>query len=403
MALAEQDSATAVETLRPLFESCFHDQTNKPSQIYEVFNTFSQSAFAQSVPFDAWPVCVQQHLGLSAPIAPLSPEAPLPDFQEIPTNPAAPVLVDDDLFGLESPSKTSTLLASPDILSAPSTPKFHPLVLTTPAKSPFLQLFPTDPSNTPLIQLSPKRKAEYRTPPSPTTPKRRRLENKENDSPLLASPSRSRLPLASPSSPSKRRLRESLEEDRPPKRSRMDEQEDETEVEADLLMQSPRSVSPSPLPTVRRKPSLVMESVELPTLAEIRRLQSRPDSPTPRVNFFAKLSSAFQRDRKPQLTAAESDQIPSSDDDPHIGQVTPHHLASPTLLRRHTLAMASLLRSNNSLEASSDPPSSDDSAIPSSPTKLISARRKSQRTPSKGYHRKAKSFLVATPSRSNSS
>lgn len=49
----------------------------------------------------------------------------------------------------------------------------------------------------------------------------------------------------------------------------------------------------------------------------------------------------------------------SSDDDPHLGQVTPHHLISPTLRRTYC-----------------DPPSDD--SIPSSPSRHLAARRKAR-------------------------
>ncbi|KAI0044102.1 hypothetical protein FA95DRAFT_1681450 [Auriscalpium vulgare] len=166
-----------------------------------------------------------------------------------------------------------------------------------------------------------------------------------------------------------------------------------------------RHASPSPSPTpVRKRRGIFMEAVEVLRLSDVRRLQRRESMQTverqPRrqslrrvkslgVSITArktKMRTSSSAGRGPSsssplrvleaiLIAGSDDSIstamplttpatapPSSDDDPHVGQVTPDHLVSPGMRRPWYM----------------DPPS-DDSAASDSPSRAHVARRVFQR------------------------
>lgn len=64
----------------------------------------------------------------------------------------------------------------------------------------------------------------------------------------------------------------------------------------------------------------------------------------------------------------------SSDDDPHLGQVTPHHLISPALRRTRGMLNMRVGTTQNI-----DPPS-DDSVVTASPSRDMVARRQLRRS-----------------------
>jgi hypothetical protein len=134
-----------------------------------------------------------------------------------------------------------------------------------------------------------------------------------------------------------------------------------------------RSPSPEPIPERRRTRSMTaadsLESVSTPV---------HNSGPTARATKRRRLNS-----HTPQ------EELPSSDDDPHFGQVTPHHLISPAVCSRHEACtssskkMKSLLKLKGDVGDESededddydDIPSSDDSFVPPSPSKQAVERR----------------------------
>ncbi|KAI0061493.1 hypothetical protein BV25DRAFT_1857413 [Artomyces pyxidatus] len=165
------------------------------------------------------------------------------------------------------------------------------------------------------------------------------------------------------------------------------------------------NVSPSPTPSRKRK-GIFMDAVEVPLLRDVRKQQRResaegeslvprgslrrvqslnlpgssrrtgPPSKRPKLRVSSSLGFSSSPLRALEDARIDSDDsviashspaldkadVPSSDDDPHVGQVTPHHLVSPAMRRLWD----------------SDPPS-DDSNASVSPSREHVARRIFQR------------------------
>ncbi|TBU29934.1 hypothetical protein BD311DRAFT_864373 [Dichomitus squalens] len=176
-----------------------------------------------------------------------------------------------------------------------------------------------------------------------------------------------------------------------------------SEADAEL---KPRSAAEDPKPTIRRTRSATkllgknadFQKLETPKrrkttrAAELREEAAGMSSPI-RLLLDA---PQFGSDDSIMATSPAIDvsDMPPSDDDPHLGQVTPHRLVSPSLRRVKRMAFTS-----------SDPPS-DDSNMSNSPSRDRVSRRtawlKSKHfSSSKLFPRNSRSRTSATPSSSS--
>lgn len=474
-------SVETIQTFSPLLESIFWNRLHEPQSALVAFTEFWGRVCAASVPEDSWPLKIQEHYGI----------VPVPSQEENPhdagsapddaTVSIAGKLPEAEIAALsqstsEEPRSSSALLREahdPEsdpislshplvIFSAPSNPPSTPstptklrartvVPPTPPHKSPkafrLMPDSPRSPSGTarqvpnaqyvsPLAHLTPSSST------SPRSPKRRKLDNKENESPLMASPVMQS--FATKPGPSKRRLSDEDDEERSAKKlkptanlvspphlaspacSVASSDTSEEEV-ARSLIPLEEEVGPfmarllSTTPTLSRKrKGIFMEAVEVPTVrqvyGELKRSvsqtslkastsparvvrQRRPSwkviqqqpfyrklAPKPADDLFSPVSADVQTFNSGKLhslvvqiylrltplflsddsliNGPSSDPATplqlSSDDDPHIGQVTPHHLISPALRR---------------MKQREDDPPSDDSTLSASPTKDALVRR----------------------------
>ncbi|KAK7056957.1 hypothetical protein VNI00_002675 [Paramarasmius palmivorus] len=416
------ETPETLEVLSPLLESVFVGRTNKPQAIFQIFDNFwNSTSYSSVVPSSQWPTKVQEHFNVQ-----IEPEL-LDDDDILPPSSPPPVDDDDEEPQLADPIEIFSLLP-PAILSTPSSTRTQDVPLT-PKKTPSAFSL--------LASPTPTRKRDITTlfSGSPSSPKRRKVGNKENESPCLQLPSpRTRTDVfASPSR--KRRLSETdYEPGSGVKRPRLDlcaltasaidqDQDDAEEdaVEAILLpkrastgslVTPPKDKSSAPNKDVfgpllrpshsdsvtssRKRKALTLAAVEVPTLKELKRQQSMPKiqkldlthiltssaaenavpstEPKTPSKSYTKSSSSPGFDM-PEVAALKSDdsmvmgcgspkaELPSSDDDPHLGQVTPRHLISPVLRRL----------SGSKWSSNVEDPPSDDSV--GSPTKGVVERR----------------------------
>ncbi|TFK69534.1 hypothetical protein BDN72DRAFT_959500 [Pluteus cervinus] len=134
-------------------------------------------------------------------------------------------------------------------------------------------------------------------------------------------------------------------------------------------------------------------------LTDTNRRASMPVRPLPALQIpgcdgpivlEATSPSLSVRSRSRTFSPVEPHFPSSSDDDPHLGQVTPHHLISPALRRTRAIPSMRLHSSERKKSKSlvpsverllgSDPPSSDDSVLSASPSREIVRRRTLKRT-----------------------
>ncbi|KAL0581176.1 hypothetical protein V5O48_000866 [Marasmius crinis-equi] len=405
------ESLETFEALFPLLEAVFLGRSDKPSAFLDAFESFwAESSYPRIVPSSEWPATIQEHFGIdtgsdcvSSPGLPPSSPPSYDDDMDVETTPAADIL---------------SLLPPAAILSTPPAKRSRTSTSTPcgPCKTPtFSNYSPMSTPPTPSVSSKPTTPRDplslIRSPLPFTSPvnKRRRMENKENELPVVLSAlsSPARPVFASPSR--KRRLsRSDDDEGRALKRARVDlatlaslpkfqvtedkddSCEDENAVEKMLLSQDE---TPSPAEDVfgvplqptnkRKRKAMVLESVEVPTLREIERRAEasrkfkvatpRAQVTVPRTPRREKDIARFSSPEIPELLDLNSDdsimqsspvKTPSqlsSDDDPHLGQVTPHHLISPALRRTR--------------QTYDDDPPSDDSVISGSPSKGVVMRR----------------------------
>ncbi|KAF9267296.1 hypothetical protein L218DRAFT_894410 [Marasmius fiardii PR-910] len=395
------ESTEAFEALSPLLEAVFLGRPNKPSALEAFDNFWSDSTYSSTVPSSDWPVPIQEHFGVTTQVVLLSPDLP----------PSSPPSSDD---GLEiEPSAAVdilSLLPPPVILSTP--PGKQPCTSsTTPPSLTKTPTFSYSPISTPTPSIPSTRVtprdvlASARSPllASPRA-KRRRTENKENESPNVLL-SLSRPVFTSPAQ--KRRLSSDNDDDRPAKRVRVDmtallsipkldlsaglaeeaDSGDEGVVEDMLIPHDTKQdvfgVPLQPTKSKKRK-AFVLDAVEIPTLQEFERRRSSPlklGRASRRSNIFEtpqhrqKAVDSSSSPKMPEVLDLNSDDSVmfgrsspvknasqlSSDDDPHIGQVTPHHLISPALKRTQRIH--------------DDDPPSDDSVVSGSPSKGAALRR----------------------------
>ncbi|KAI3616070.1 hypothetical protein WG66_014008 [Moniliophthora roreri] len=423
------------ELLSPLLESVFLGRNDKPQSLFDMFDDFwNSTSYSSIVPAGQWPLKVQEHFNIQ-----VEPEPQLEDDDILPPS-SPPPPSDDDLVQPETELAETplSLLPPPAIFSTPSTGRTRTKTTTPPTPSKTPDIYDLRPFTTPPTPTK-KRDVSSLLPGSPSSPKRRRVGNKENESPCNQPQSpypRPRIDVfGSPSR--KRRLSET--DDEPGlkiKRTRLDlaalsaavldqdrNDAEEDAVEAILLpgrastdshVQPPKPECNTPtkdvfgaplLPprsdsTSKKRKAFMLAAVEVPTLKEVDRLRAMPEA-GPKMNLThipansmttdnANIDSIHKTPSKSHLKGLSSPdmdipcvvdlnsddsmvlgggspkcQLASSDDDPHLGQVTPQHLISPALRR----LSASKWTSNME-----DPPS-DDSVGSGSPTKGVVERR----------------------------
>jgi len=444
-----------------IIESGFVGRESTPAGITTAFAEFWSETYAKyPVPEEGWPAEIQTCLGIpdevdqlnhDDPWGSLSLSPPFRGAQEVsPDGKAAPVgspfklsnarfrsasLEPAGETGSSAPQEAASV-AQPCRPVTPTTPVTARSRASTPPRphklpSTVAQSSPTSPDSPsyapypPSTPSTPKRTTPLRlvSPSKAASPsKRRKLDNKENESPgpfivsvmeriITASP-RSGHDLAMSkkhASPNQR------EEERPSKRSKMDgvallggdelpfrpsassdseDAEEERVVEFSLVEQQEQS-TPSPTagffgvdegvtPLSKKRKRFVFDAVEVPS---VRQVYSRVKDTLP-LAFAApsKLSptearltsQAARRALAPGNSRSvsrkrrrDSDDDPfndhpassaresSSDDDVYFGQVTPFHVCSPAIRRARD----------------DDPPSSDDSNMSASPLKAVVSRR----------------------------
>ncbi|KAJ8080423.1 hypothetical protein PM082_017256 [Marasmius tenuissimus] len=400
------ESPETFETLSPLLEAVFLGREDKPAAVLEAFNSYWEaSSYARTIPSSDWPVKIQEHFEVEPESVP-SPGLP----------PSSPPASDDEAEETEAestpPVDIFSLLPAPMILSTPpgqrsrtstSTPCCSP---KTPTVSSHYSPISTPPTPSASSKHSTPCDAMplIRSPLTFTSPvnKRRRMENKENESPQVLSLSSPARPiLGSPCR--KRRLSPSDDDERTHKRARVDlatlasiprfqvaeDNDDEGAVEKMLIPQDEKpafredvfGITLQPGNKKKRK-AMVLDAVEVPTLQEVQRRKSpiyklkltpKAQASLLQTPHKEKIPSLFLTPKTPEVLDLNSDdsimlsspakkpsQL-SSDDDPHHGQVTPHHLISPALRRAWR-------------QYDDDPPS-DDSVISGSPSKGVVLRR----------------------------
>ncbi|KAG7088279.1 hypothetical protein E1B28_012292 [Marasmius oreades] len=395
------ESLEAYEALAPLLEAVFLGRPDKPSALEAFENFWNDSSYSSIVDSNDWPAKIQEHFGAAT--------QEVPEALDLP--PSSPPSSDDGLEAESTPNiDILSLLPAPVILSTP--PKHTRTSSTAP---PCLNQTPTYYS--PVFTPTPSIPSTYATPrdamalvrsPLLISPrvKRRRTENKENESPnvLLG---HTRPVFASP--PQKRRLSKENDDDRPLKRVRIDTAtlssipklklsveptkacDDEEAVEEMLIPRD--SISPRkdvfgvPLQRTnsRKRKAIMLDAVEIFTFQEFERRRTSPRKPV-KASSQTALPRTPRTPQRKAIDMSSSPTIPdvldlnsddsimlgrsspvkdpkqsSSDDDPHLGQVTPHHLISPILKRAK--------RSYDE-----DPPS-DDSITLGSPSKAVVLRR----------------------------
>ncbi|KAJ6525284.1 hypothetical protein DFH09DRAFT_1416643 [Mycena vulgaris] len=420
-----------LEALGSILESGFVGRENKPEGIAEAFAGFWADTYANdAVPEEGWPAEIQTCLRISSdevdPDDPWDKLSLSPAFrgeQEVSANgkrvPAgSPFKLSRARFRSASPEVAAAALkedALPPRPITPTTPVAARSRASTPPrphKLPFLsQSSPTSPDSPlyapypPSTPSTPKRTPLRSVSGSKSSPnKRRKLDNKENES---------------PASPSKKHASTNRgEEERPFKRSKTDmallsgdkhdsDAEEERLVEFSLVEREQTKPSlagsldvgeETTAPTKKRK-RVLFECVEVPSVREVYsglkgtfpfafatpskedRVQTRTTSKGARRASAA--SSSLSRKRRRDSDEASEDPFSddsmtrtrppkgssdlSSDDDEYFGQVTPYHVFSPALRRAQN----------------DDPPSSDDSNMSVSPLKAVVSRRLQKRGSSK--------------------
>ncbi|KAK0464495.1 uncharacterized protein EV420DRAFT_1725380 [Desarmillaria tabescens] len=321
-----------------LIEAAFYGREDKPQGIFDAFTDFWQETFSMKIPLSDWPQKVRAFFGICEP-------------------PVGADLVEGILHDA-SPSKEveETSLGLIMFTTPPSSPIRTP---ARPHKSPAAFSRHTD------IMLC--------TPESPTVSGRV-----------------SRRSSASKKAEVGRQQRECTTQDaihtvyqRQTSHAVKGSPSSEDEDRETLAVSSPSSdVFSSGGSSPGKRKRIIMESVEVPTLREVirRRLAGTPKSLglSPSGSFDDMLFRETGRKHSSSGPNGSDDSVSSpttepasSDDDPHYGQVTPHHLISPDIPSR---------RSEDEDDRHNHDPPSDDSILCPSPTKDVIQRRLQRRS-----------------------
>lgn len=327
-----------------VLEAGLDNRSTSRAPTIEVFTEFWEYMFSD-VEKDEWPASVRACFGISSP-------------EEQPTT---------DIVRACTPPPTSSLpLLSPStphhIPSRPSTPPrphkmHHAFVLPCSPASPTKRFSPPN-SHLPLAA-------------SPVSPsKRRKLShNKENEAPATV------LERLEKINTGKRRMSRGEEGNASPKRPKFDDSmmtltlSDDSVIEVeeveDILRDCQPEAGPSRIAVPLRRKRHILEAVEMPARRFGKRRAEEPTlartidvTTTPTTIRVVKRQSGETLDEHSKTPASK---MLSSDDDPHLGQVTPHHLISPAM-HRH--------KRTRSVDSSDD-----ESDVGTSPTRDLVRRR----------------------------
>ncbi|KAK0201860.1 hypothetical protein DFS33DRAFT_1350639 [Desarmillaria ectypa] len=341
-----------------LVEAAFYGREDKPQGIFDAFTDFWQETFSTKIPLGDWPQKVRAFFGICEP--------------SVGTDPAAEALHDTCPPG--EVEETSLEL----------------IMFTTPLSSPIRT--PARPHKTPATFFR-HSDAMLCSPESPTVSGRVSCRSSAGKK-VKSADNKENVPLRTPvtrSTKGKRRLSSDGNEGPTPKKQKSRHavkgspgSEDEVYKTLAVDVSSPSSdVFSSGGSSPGKRKRIIMESVEVPTLREVnrRRLAGTPKSLglSPSGSFDDML---FREIGRKHLSSAESNgsddfasspivEPASSDDDPHYGQVTPHHLISPDIPSR---------RNEDEDDRHSHDPPSDDSILCPSPTKDVIQRRLQRRS-----------------------
>ncbi|CAK5284065.1 unnamed protein product [Mycena citricolor] len=342
---------STLKSVESILVAVFMRPEGTPAPMRNAFAEFWSANYAQmAAPKNGWPTEIQTCLdNFTQPaIEPWSQLKLSPAFESASSGPKIAVTSAFTKVPAGSPFKLRvarfrSVSVEPDdedglpvtVPSTPVTSRSQPCTPSRPHKqtsspcpsTPESPIFAYQPPSTP---STPKRVTDAGSPS-----KRRKLDNKENESPrvLVASVmDRIAAVIGKPVSPSKKRARAS------------DELEDERAVELSLIQ-----LSGSPAASKKQK-RLSFDGVEVSKMQDVYgEIVARETAPVSRT-LKRRRDDLFSDAPKPS----------SSDDDAFFGQVTPHHVISPALRTK--------LRHD-------DPPSSDDSSVFSSPVKSMISRR----------------------------
>ncbi|KAJ7784375.1 hypothetical protein B0H16DRAFT_295876 [Mycena metata] len=447
-----------LESVGCILEAGFVGRENIPTEITDAFTDFWGSTYAKHpAPARGWPAEIRTCLGIADEVdelaAPwdkvsLSPafrgaQKVSPNGKKVPVG--SPFKLGNARFrsvSLEPADETDGGSAPQEVASVvqpcrPVTPTTPVTVRSRASTPPRPHKLPSTVPSSPTSPASPVY-AHY-LPSTPSTPKRtplrvvsgsksspnkrRKLDNKENESPrpyiasvlerIIASPSSGHDLVVSKkhASPNQR------DEERPSKRSKVDgtllggddlslrsstsprdaEAEEERLVEFSLVEREESSPSAAGFyegtpPLSKKRKRVLFDAVEVPSVQQVysRAKEVVAFSLPPkqsdvvmratskiivrRVSSSGSSSSLSRKRRRDSDEAPEEDPFSdnsiarerrsfesSSDDDVYFGQVTPGHVFSPALRRAR--------------DDDSDPPSSDDSSMSASPLKGVVSRR----------------------------
>ncbi|KAJ7600816.1 hypothetical protein C8J56DRAFT_813750 [Mycena floridula] len=407
-------NSETLQAFAPLLESIFDNQMYKPDCFFTAFDAIWSSVFADSVPKSEWPEMIRKYFSVTLEEESLVQEASTDsEAYSVPLDEKldrSPELVLTCISQEEEPEISSNSSAHPQT-TPPSTP-LKPL--TCPSTPP--RLHQSFRPAMPLSPLSPSKRQIHRSAPptmtwpqlggypeSPLSNKRRRTSdwNKENASPssLDSSP---RYLNSSPTFNLGKRRFSGLEEIRDTKRIKSAEgpsllgaaavinpvelpvtisEEDEI---ATITLTRPETNRPlyAPVPSKKRK-RFILDAVEVPSVDDVYRSWDLPRPIAKKSTVRRTVSdvgiTALRRTRSgrmsrlpmkyPQFAAPaastpariSSPEPASSDYEPEIGLVTPHHLISPVLPR-------------SSRCLGDDPPSDDSDMSGSSPSRAAATR-----------------------------
>ncbi|KAJ7245025.1 hypothetical protein B0H12DRAFT_1128328 [Mycena haematopus] len=423
---------SVLQSLGSVIQSGFVGRENISTGISAAFAEFWSETYANyPVPKQGWPAEIQTCLGNPGQLDPpdpcgkssLSPpfcgalgstsKLSSAHFRSASLEPAGET-------GSSSPREVASVARSVTP-TTPVTVRFRASTPPRPHKLPSTQPSPTSPGSPsyapypPSAPSTPKRTPVNLSKASPS--KRRKLDNKENESPRLHIASVMERITASPKSSHDLAMSKMYappnhrEEERPTKRSKVDmallggdelsfrpsandgEDAEEERVEFSLVEQEQSTSNPTgffdvtegALSLSKKRKRVVFDGVGVPSVQQVYSRFKVPlplpfAAPSKQSPTETRLTSDAARragnaplmSRKRRRDSSEGSEDPfsddsassthkssSSDDDVYFGQVTPYHVFSPALRRARD----------------DDPPSSDDSNMSTSPLKGVVSRR----------------------------
>ncbi|KAK0487411.1 hypothetical protein IW261DRAFT_1447728 [Armillaria novae-zelandiae] len=333
-----------------LIEAAFYGREDKPQGTFNAFTDFWQDTFSTKIPLSDWPQTVRAFFGICEP--PVGIDSGEPTLHDMcPSEEVAEM----SMF-TTPPSSPIRTPARPH--KSPATfPRHSDVMLCTP-ESPTVsgRVSRRSSSGKKVNWIDDKENVPLRMPVTRSSKGKRRMSSDGNDGPA----------------PKKRKSKHAVKE--------YPSSEDETHKTLPVDSSPSSDVFSSGGSSSGKRKRIIMESVEVPTLREAirRRLAETLNSHTlsPPGSFDDMLFREIGKKRSSSGSNGSDDSVlspttepASSDDDPHYGQVTPHHLISPDIPCRRI----------EDEDDRHDPPS-DDSILCPSPTKDVIQRRLQRRS-----------------------